>query len=143
MVQAAAAYPEIAQYTTQSKDTIDVNGRHVEYRNTNHLVDAPGWDILLSKTGFTNEAGYCLAMRMQSADRRVILVLLGARTGSQRAVDALNVQRWLAGETTYLAAATLTAHRTHLTKAKRAYKRHKQVRLSAAPGSGARAAKSD
>ena len=67
-------------------------------RNTNGLVGAPGWNISLSKTGFTNEAGRCVTMRLQEAGRSVMVVLMGALRSSERALDALNVRRWLAGE---------------------------------------------
>ena len=33
------------------------------FRNTNHLVYRDNWNIQLTKTGFTNAAGHCLAMR--------------------------------------------------------------------------------
>lgn len=122
LVHAASAYFEITQFTTQSKDSVEVNGREIAYQNTNHLVGTPGWNILLSKTGFTNEAGYCVAMWLQAETKKVIVVLLGAAASSQRMVDTLNVQRWLAGETTYLAAPA--SHRTHFAKA-----RHPGTRL--------------
>ena len=75
-----------------------VNGREWAVRNTNHLVGAPGWNILLSKTGFTSEAGRCVTMRLQAAGRTVMVVLMGAAHSAQRARDALNIRRWLDGE---------------------------------------------
>ena len=75
-----------------------VNGRRWTVKNTNALVGAPGWNILASKTGFTNEAGRCVSMRVQAAGRTVMVVLMGALRSSERALDALNVRRWLAGE---------------------------------------------
>lgn len=97
MVEAAAHYPDIARITTDSRDIIDINGRPVEYRNTNRLVGQKGWGILLSKTGFTTPAGRCLVMRLQSAGKTVIMVLLNAKASSTRKIDALNVRRFLAG----------------------------------------------
>ncbi|MGO4470099.1 serine hydrolase, partial [Pseudoduganella sp. RAF53_2] len=60
MATAAGNYPEIRRITTDSKEVINVKGRNVEYHNTNRLVGAKGWDIGLSKTGYTEEAGRCL-----------------------------------------------------------------------------------
>ena len=57
MATAASHYPEITRITTDSKDVININGRGVEYHNTNRLVGAKGWDIGMSKTGYTEEAG--------------------------------------------------------------------------------------
>ena len=34
-----------------------LGGKVARLKNTNQLVGKKGWDILLSKTGFTNEAG--------------------------------------------------------------------------------------
>ena len=98
VVKAAATYPEIADFSTQSEHSVEVRGRLRTFHNTNGLVGQPGWDILLSKTGTTGAAGRCLVMRLQSAGRTVLVVLMGAAARGARALDALNVQRWLAGE---------------------------------------------
>ena len=97
VVRAAAEYPAIVAATTQTRGEARVNGKPYHALNTNRLVGSPGWDILLSKTGFTNEAGRCLVMRMRSAGKTVLLVLLNASAGAGRTLDALNVTRWLAG----------------------------------------------
>ncbi|HVK54129.1 MAG TPA: serine hydrolase [Burkholderiales bacterium] len=96
ILRAASTYPEIVKFTTQSNNRVEVRGRTREYRNTNSLVGAPGWNILLSKTGFTNPAGRCVAMRMMTAGKTVTVVLLGAWSKAQRTRDALTVRQWLA-----------------------------------------------
>ena len=98
VLQAAAAYPAIADITSKRAHAVQVNGRRWAVRNTNGLVGKPGWEILASKTGFTNEAGRCLTMRLRTAGRTVLVVLMGAAASSERALDALNIRRWLAGE---------------------------------------------
>ena len=98
MAVAASRYPEISRITTDSKDIIQIKGRDVEYHNTNRLVGAKGWDIGLSKTGFTNEAGRCLIMRIKSAGKFATMILLNARANSVRAMDAVNIRRMLAAE---------------------------------------------
>ena len=98
MAAAAATYPEIARMTTDSSDLININGRNVEYRNTNRLVGAKGWEIGLSKTGYTDEAGKCLIMSIKSAGKNATLVLLNARASSTRIMDALNIRRFISGE---------------------------------------------
>jgi len=105
MAAAAAAYPEIVRITTTSEQTVDVDGRSLEYRNTNRLVGQSGWDILLSKTGFTTPAGRCLIMRLKAGGQTVIVVLLNAANSPRRMLDALNVRRFLSGERVLLAAA--------------------------------------
>ncbi len=97
MAAAAAAYPEIRSMSTDTKDTMTVKGRKVEYRNTNRLVGAKGWDIDLSKTGYTEEAGRCLIMRIKTAGKNATLVLLNARATSVRVLDAWNIRRFING----------------------------------------------
>jgi D-alanyl-D-alanine carboxypeptidase/D-alanyl-D-alanine endopeptidase (penicillin-binding protein 7) len=97
VVHAAAGYPAIVAATTQARGEAVVNGKPYHAHNTNGLVGSPGWDILLSKTGFTNEAGRCLVMRLRSAGKTVLVVLLNASAGAGRTLDATNVTRWLAG----------------------------------------------
>lgn len=98
IVRAAGNYPLIAEITSRPTHVVAVGGHLWRVKNTNHLVGAPGWNILTSKTGFTNEAGRCVSMRLQTAGRTVAVVLMGAVGASQRALDALNIRRWLAGE---------------------------------------------
>lgn len=98
MATAASQYPEITRITTETENLMDINGRPVEYHNTNRLVGRKGWDIMLSKTGFTQEAGRCLIMRLQSAGKHVIVVLLNASASAARILDAENVQRFVSGE---------------------------------------------
>jgi D-alanyl-D-alanine carboxypeptidase/D-alanyl-D-alanine endopeptidase (penicillin-binding protein 7) len=97
MAAAAAQYPEIRRMTTDTEEVIAMKGRKVSYHNTNRLVGAKGWDIGLSKTGYTEEAGRCLIMRITEAGRNATLVLLNAGGNSARLMDALNIRRLLAG----------------------------------------------
>ena len=98
VLQATQAYPLIAQITSQRAHAVLVNGQPWAVRNTNGLVGKPGWEILASKTGFTNDAGRCLTMRLRVGERTVSVVLIGAVASSARARDALNIRRWLVGD---------------------------------------------
>ena len=98
MATASAKYPEITAMTTESKDLININGREVEYRNTNRLVGAKGWDIGLSKTGYIQEAGRCLIMNIKAGGKNATMVLLNAGASSARILDALNIRRFITGE---------------------------------------------
>ena len=96
VLRAAGAYPEIARITSKDRHVVRLNGRRTwKVRNTNRFVGAPGWNISLSKTGFTNEAGRCLTMRLEEAGRTVMVVLMGAVGKTHRAGDALSIRRWL------------------------------------------------
>lgn len=98
VLRAAARYPDLARITSQPAAQAIVLGRPWEVRNTNALVGAPGWDVLLSKTGYIREAGLCLSMRLRVGARTVSLVLLGAPSATERALDVQNVSNWLTGQ---------------------------------------------
>ncbi|MET0266377.1 MAG: serine hydrolase [Duganella sp.] len=97
MTAAASTYPEIRRITTDTRDVVKIKGRQVEYHNTNRLVGAKGWDVGLSKTGYTEEAGRCLIMRFRSGGKNNTLVLLNARANSVRLTDAVSIRRLIAG----------------------------------------------
>ncbi|GGY95658.1 serine hydrolase [Pseudoduganella plicata] len=98
MATAAAAYPDITRITTDTREVMNIKGRSVEYHNTNRLVGAKGWDIGLSKTGYTEEAGRCLIMKIKAAGKNATMVLLNARANSARIMDALNIRRLITGD---------------------------------------------
>jgi D-alanyl-D-alanine endopeptidase (penicillin-binding protein 7) len=95
LVAAAHEYPLIRQYTTTGSASVRALGRTLDYRNTNGLVRNANWDIGLSKTGFINEAGRCLVMRVRMASREVIVVLLDSWGKFSRIGDANRIKKWL------------------------------------------------
>ncbi|MCS0656976.1 serine hydrolase [Massilia terrae] len=123
MATAASRYPEITRITTDPRDLISIKGREVEYHNTNRLVGAKGWDIGLSKTGYTQEAGRCLIMKVKAAGKNATLVLLNAGASSVRMLDALNIRRYVLGDSTTTANAAPRAKavstRHHVRRAKK------------------------
>lgn len=110
-------YPEIREISTVGHYTLGTkrvvvkkSKKRVEYRpvafnNTNRFTRADDWQVGLSKTGFINEAGHCLVMQAQVAERDVIIVLLDAQGKNGRAGDATRIKDWLES--------TLPAQRTH------------------------------
>ena len=111
-------YPEIRQITATGSYTLgtqrvvlkkrrhkpQVYYRTVAFNNTNRLTRTDGWHIGLSKTGFINEAGHCLVMQAQVAQRDVIIVLLDAQGNNSRAGDATRIKEWLeSGSTSHRA----------------------------------------
>ena len=95
MAQAAGHYSQIVNTTTDKSEAIRMNGRLYVVHNTNRLVGAKGWNVLLSKTGFTNEAGHCLIMRIQQAGAHATLVLLNAGANAIRLRDAVQIRQYL------------------------------------------------
>lgn len=93
---AAARYREIERITSVKKASATVDGRPRELRNTNRLVGTKGWDIRVSKTGYTEEAGRCLAMRILNGKRPITVVLLDADGSANRLRDAALIRKSLA-----------------------------------------------
>ncbi|MBD8530108.1 MULTISPECIES: serine hydrolase [unclassified Massilia] len=117
MAQAASHYKEITDRTTDAKNLVSINGREVEYHNTNRLVGAKGWDIGLSKTGYIQEAGRCLIMSIKAGGKNATMVLLNAGASSARILDALNVRRYIAGEEAPVARIAKAARSSRVMKA--------------------------
>ena len=99
IVAAAARYPEIVRITTAAQARVAVNGKSRTLHNTNALVGHAGWDIALSKTGSSKQAGSCLTMRMKSGGKHVTVVLLDADGAERRGLDAANIRSALASNT--------------------------------------------
>ncbi|WP_426073022.1 M56 family metallopeptidase [Janthinobacterium sp. DSP2-3-3] len=99
IVAAAARYPDIARITSHPQASVAVNGKTRTLHNTNPLVGGKGWDILLSKTGSSHEAGSCLTMRMRSGGKHVTVVLLDADGAQRRSLDAGHIRDILADRT--------------------------------------------
>ena len=99
IVAAAARYPDIARITSHPQASVAVNGKTRTLHNTNPLVGGKGWDIVLSKTGSSHEAGSCLSMRMRSGGKNVTVVLLDADGAQRRSLDAGHIRDTLADRT--------------------------------------------
>lgn len=99
IVAAAARYPDIARITSHPQASVAVNGKVRTLRNTNPLVGGKDWDIVLSKTGSSHEAGSCLTMRMRSGGKHVTVVLLDADGAQRRSLDAGHIRDTLADRT--------------------------------------------
>ncbi|MEO8740787.1 MAG: D-alanyl-D-alanine endopeptidase [Casimicrobiaceae bacterium] len=97
MVQAAAEYPAIREFTTTPSHYVEVQptGQLLGFNNTNSLVKNGTWDIQVSKTGFIREAGKCLVMLTTIASRPVVIVLLDSYGRLTRIGDANRVKHWL------------------------------------------------
>ncbi len=95
LVKAVYAYPLIREFSTHEKSTVDVGSRELQYRNTDHLIFNRGWDILLQKTGYINEAGHCLVLNAVVQGRRVVVVLLDAWGKYSHFGDAERIRSWM------------------------------------------------
>ena len=95
LVNAASHDPVIASFSTLLSHEVRLGKRAFVYRNTNLLVGKPDWDILIQKTGFTNDAGQCLVMQTKLDDRVVDMVFLNSFGTLTRTADARRVRKWM------------------------------------------------
>ena len=76
LVREAARHSLIGDLSTTPDLKMALGSRQVAFRNTNGLVRNPAWEIALQKTGYISEAGRCVVMKVQTAGRNLIMVLL-------------------------------------------------------------------
>lgn len=102
MAQAAYNYPLIRQASITKETLVHPysKGGMVKYQVTNRFVrnNDGNWDVLLSKTGYIEEAGRCLVMTAKTADRRLTLVLLNSSGKMSPYGDANRIRQWLLGQ---------------------------------------------
>lgn len=65
-----------------------------DFNNTNSLLLTSDLDITGSKTGYIDEALYCLAMRTQQDGHNIITVVMGAPTLSDRTHETERLTNW-------------------------------------------------
>lgn len=95
LVMAAAQYPILREYSTDTYYSVDNGLREVHYGNTNGLVHNPDWQIRLQKTGYISEAGQCLVMQAIIKGRPIVMVFLDSKGKGSRLADAQRIRRWL------------------------------------------------
>lgn len=108
---ASKQYPLLSQLSTTQEKTATFSHPtySLPFRNTNHLVYKPDWNIQLTKTGFTNQAGHCLVMLTVINQRPVALVVLDAFGKYTHFADASRLRNWLeSGKVTAVPAAALS-----------------------------------
>jgi len=92
LVVGAAYYPQIRRISTKEESTILIQvkrkERPVVLSNTNKVLLHEFDSILLSKTGFTNPAGFCVAIlieqQVKNETRHQVIVVMGAKNTAQR-----------------------------------------------------------
>lgn len=90
LVLAASKRQKISKYTTTAQQEL----AGFTFNNTNMLVGRPKWDIKLSKTGTTREAGNCLVMLINLQGHNLAIILLNANgANGARFGDAVRLRR--------------------------------------------------
>ena len=97
LLVAARNYPMLRQLSTTREKTVAFSKPNytLGFRNTDHLVNKSNWDIDLTKTGFTNDAGHCLVLLTKMDNRPVAMVILDAFGKYTHFADASRMRQWL------------------------------------------------
>ena len=98
LINAASRDSRIREFSTLRSHEVRLGKRMFMYRNTNLLIGKPDWEILVQKTGFTNDAGQCLLMEATIDERPVIMVFLNSFGSLTRTADARRVRKWMAAQ---------------------------------------------
>lgn len=97
LVNAAAEYPEIRDYSTTGyfRGHFRQPRYSLSFGNTNALVHRESWGVGLSKTGYLSDAGRCLVMISEMNGKQVVTVLLDSLGTRSPMGDAGRIKRWL------------------------------------------------
>ncbi len=95
LVLAAAENPVIRDYSTDVSHSVFINRQRLDFHNTNRLVNNPGWQVDVQKTGYISEAGRCLVMQAVIDGRQVVIVLLNSFGTLTRIADAKRIRTWM------------------------------------------------
>lgn len=96
MLQTANDYELIRNISTQREVRLVTNKkRSVNLLNTNHSILTQFKDIVVSKTGFTNPAGFCIGMVLNRQGHEFIVVVLGEKNKHQRTATVNRIMKEL------------------------------------------------
>ena len=95
MLVSSITYPVIREVAVTKQATFETHYRHkvkhIELLNTNRSLLLEFDSIILSKTGYTTPAGWCVGMVVIKDRQIYVVVVLGSRTKQERYVTAKNL----------------------------------------------------
>ncbi|VVE45514.1 serine hydrolase [Pandoraea terrigena] len=96
LVRASNGYPLIRRYSIDHQQRVNTGKGQLQYVNTNRLVRYGKVDASVQKTGFINESGHNMVMRVMVHKRRpVIVTMLGSDTPEGSRLDGVRIAHWL------------------------------------------------
>lgn len=105
-VSTAKEYAKLMRAVLQNEELADISaipyyefttlnyGNYHDFNNTNTLIGTSNLDITGSKTGYIDEALYCLAMRVEQDNHAIIIVVMGAPTSDDRFNESARLAEW-------------------------------------------------
>ena len=102
LIAEASERPQVSEVMRKRSYRIRTSRRARTIRSTNKLLGTRV-DVMAGKTGYIDEAGYCLATLVQLEDERLVsIVVLGATSNSGRFTDARRLVDWLSTQASVL-----------------------------------------
>ncbi len=95
MAKHAYRYALIRQLSTDKRYVVHPGHGQLVYRSSDGLINNKTWDIVLQKTGFTDQAGHCLIIYTRIKGQDVLMVIAGGPRGYSHYHDALGLKAWL------------------------------------------------
>lgn len=97
MLRAANQYELIRNISTLKEVRLEApkKKRAVSFVNTNYNILSQFKDIVVSKTGFTNPAGFCMGLILNRQGHEFVVVVLGEKNKHQRAATVNRIIREL------------------------------------------------
>ncbi len=95
MAKHAYRYALIRQLSTDKRYVVHPGHGQLVYRSSDGLINNKTWNIVLQKTGFTDQAGHCLIVYSKIKGQDVLMVIAGGPRGYSHYHDALGLKAWL------------------------------------------------
>ncbi|EIC85207.1 serine hydrolase [Serratia sp. M24T3] len=95
MAKHAYRYALIRQLSTDKRYVVHPGRGQLVYRSSDGLINNKTWNIVLQKTGFTDQAGHCLIIYSKIKGQDVLMVIAGGPRGYSHYHDALGLKAWL------------------------------------------------
>lgn len=96
LVKAANRYQLIRNDSLDKQKIINIGRGQLQYINSNRLIRYGQVNATVQKTGFINESGHNMVLRLLVHDRRpVIVTMLGSGSADGSRLDGVRIAKWL------------------------------------------------
>ncbi|WP_322046359.1 serine hydrolase [Paraburkholderia sp. J67] len=96
LVRAANGYPLIRRYSTDDEQRVTTGHGQLQYVSSNRLVRYGRVQASVQKTGFINESGHNMVMRVMAHGRRpVIVTMLNSASAEGSRLDGERIAHWV------------------------------------------------
>ncbi|MBQ4481372.1 MAG: serine hydrolase [Victivallales bacterium] len=94
LAECVMASPEYMRWAGTARDSIMHRNKPFDLNSTNHLLRNRVPGVTGLKTGYTNTAGYCIAVSCTREKRTMLLVVMGVRNRDRRDTIARQLLDW-------------------------------------------------